>query len=197
MKRFLTPVILLLFSTLFLAAQEQSATVITGARLIDGRGGRPVDNATVIIRGNRIESVNVGGNAAIPDGATVIDAMGRCLLPGYIDAHFHMNYPDFSDVRPMLNEAICAYRSVPYLYNHLMGGITTLFDAGGYHNTTLMARKAWREGYITGSRPVVSGERINGTGGHGVSRFDMAVEVDGPDQFRKAVRGADMPVPTW
>ena len=197
MNKFLASVVLVLLTSLHMPAQQQAVIVIRGARLIDGTGAKPVDNSTVIIKGNKIVSVVRGGKASIPEGARVIDADGKCLLPGYIDAHFHMNYPDFSDHKPMLNEAICAYRSVPFLYNHLMGGITTLFDAGGYHSTTLMAKKAWNEGYITGSRPVVSGERINGTGGHGVSRFDMAVEADGADAFRKAVReqlyaGADL-----
>ena len=180
-----------------LTAQEGSERVVlTNVRLIDGTGGAAKNNVTIIIRGSRIERI-IDGRTDLKEFENVIDLRGNTVLPGLIDAHFHMNYPDFSDKPPMLNEAICAYRSVPYLYNHLMGGITTLFDAGGYRNTTLMAKKAFNEGYITGSRPVVCGERINGTGGHGVSRFDMAVQADGADAFRKAVReqlfaGADI-----
>lgn len=176
--------------------EKDQRIILTNARLIDGTGADPAENVTIIIRGKRFEKIS-SGRVSPAEKDKVIDLEGRTVLPGLIDAHFHMNYPDFSDRPPLLNEAICAYRSVPYLYNHLMSGITTIFDAGGYKATTIMAKKAFNEGYITGSRPVVCGERINGTGGHGVSRFDMATEVDGAHEFRKAVRqqlyaGADI-----
>jgi imidazolonepropionase-like amidohydrolase len=180
-----------------LHSQNKSVSLaLTNARLINGTGAGVRENVTIIIRNSRFERI-VDGKTDLKDIGNVIDLKGKTVLPGLIDAHFHMNYPDFSDKPPLLNEAICAYRSVPFLYNHLMGGITTIFDAGGYRNTTIMAKKAFNEGYITGSRPVVCGERINGTGGHGVSRFDMAIQADGADAFRKAVReqlfaGADI-----
>ncbi len=191
----LTLLILSLNFTLLNSQSNPERIVLTNARLIDGTGAS-ARNVTIIMRGSRFERI-VEGKTDLNKTDKVIDLKGKTVLPGLIDAHFHMNYPDFSDKPPLLNEAICAYRSVPYLYNHLMGGITTLFDAGGYQNTTLMAKKAFVEGYLTGSRPIVCGERINGTGGHGVSRFPMAVEADGADAFRKAVReqlfaGADI-----
>ncbi|MBE0674999.1 MAG: amidohydrolase family protein, partial [Bacteroidales bacterium] len=167
-RRFFTGIaaalLLLLLSTQNCYSQSGSArTALTNARLIDGTGAPARESVTIIIRDARIESI-VEGKADLKDIGTVIDLKGKTVLPGLIDAHFHMNYPDFSDKPPLLTEAMCAYRSVPFLYNHLMGGITTIFDAGGYRNTTLMAKKAFNEGYLTGSRPIVCGERINGTG---------------------------------
>lgn len=200
MKRGLIPIMILYgliaLNNSGLAQSNAEKLVITNARLIDGTGAAARSNITIIISGTRIESITEG-KTDLKGYGNVIDVKGKTVLPGLIDAHFHMNYPDFSDKPPLLNEAICAYRSVPFLYNHLMGGITTIFDAGGYRNTTIMAKKAFNEGYLTGSRPVVCGERINGTGGHGVSRFDMARQADGADEFRKAVReqlfaGADI-----
>ncbi|MEE4115808.1 MAG: amidohydrolase family protein [Marinilabiliaceae bacterium] len=188
---------LLFISSLANAQEGDRYIVLKNVNLIDGTGMPPSKNVSILIKNQRIAEIAKSGKTDIPAGAIVIDLKGKTVLPGLIDAHFHMNYPDFSDHKPLLNEAICAYRSVPFLYRHLMGGITTILDAGGYHNVTLMAKKAFNEAYLIGSRPVVVGERINGTGGHGVSRFDMAREADGADEFRKAVReqlfaGADI-----
>lgn len=180
--------ILILTSAPSFAQKENSIIVLTNANIIDGTGASPKKGISIIIKNDRISEITGNSNLQIPQNAVVINLEGKTLLPGLIDGHFHMNYPNFSDRKPMLNEAICAYRSVPFLNKHLMGGITTIMDAGGYHNVPVMAKKAFNEGYLIGSRPVVTGERINGTGGHGVSRFDMAREADGADEFRKAVR---------
>src|SRR6476659_8088047 len=67
-------------------APQQRVTAITGASLVDGSGAPAIPNATVIVRGDRIDSVNP---AAVPRGATVIDARGLTLAPGFIDMHNH------------------------------------------------------------------------------------------------------------
>ena len=67
-------------------APQQPVTAIVGASLVDGSGGPAIPNATVIVRGDHIESV---GSATIPRGATTIDAHGLTLAPGFIDMHNH------------------------------------------------------------------------------------------------------------
>lgn len=62
---------------------------LQGATLIDGRGGEPVKNSCVIIRGDRIESVGSMESLDIPPGVEVVDVSGLTLLPGLIDAHYH------------------------------------------------------------------------------------------------------------
>lgn len=188
---------LILFPSIANAQAGAEFILLDNVTLIDGTGVTPSKNIAILIKNDRIAEIANRAEIEMPGNTLVIDLQGKTVLPGLIDAHFHMNYPNFSDRKPLLNEAICAYRSVPFLNNHLMGGITTIMDAGGYRNVTIMAKKAFKEGYLTGSRPIVVGERINGTGGHGVSRFDMAREADGADEFRKAVReqlfaGADI-----
>ena len=53
-------------------AQQQPTLVITGGTLIDGNGGAPIQNATVIVTGNRI--TQVGRNLRAPAGAQAVDA---------------------------------------------------------------------------------------------------------------------------
>ncbi len=62
---------------------------LVGARLIDGRNDAPVENATVVIDGNRIVYAGPSEGAKIPDGAERIDLKGLTVLPGLMDAHFH------------------------------------------------------------------------------------------------------------
>lgn len=193
---FLSAVMLILFSCMLFSADENTL-IIRNARIFDGTGGLPLENAVIHIEDGRFTHIGQDGEIQQPLDARVIDAGGRWVVPGLIDAHYHMNYPNNREKPFVLNDAICAFRASHHLRRHLMGGITTIMDAGAYHDVSFMAKKAFQDGFLLGSRPVVVGERINATGGHGVSRFDMAYEADGPDEFRKAVRlqikkGADV-----
>lgn len=177
-------------------SEKPNVLVVTGARLIDGTDGAPQDDMAVVIENGRFTGIGKSKEIRIPRDAVVIDAKGKTVVPGLIDAHFHMCYPDNRGPF-LLNESVSSFRAYYHLQRHLMGGITTVMDGGAYHDVSLMAKKAFQEGHLVGSRPISTGERINATGGHGVSRFDMAYEADGPDEFRKAVRlqlknGADL-----
>lgn len=107
-------------------AQPQAASVIAivGANLIDGRGGPVVSDSVVVIRGNRIVAVGKQSLVKIPDGADLVDAKGLTLLPGLIDAHFHIDGDD----------------SLPALF--LSHGVTSLRDPGQWIEAYDAARKA-------------------------------------------------------
>jgi imidazolonepropionase-like amidohydrolase len=60
---------------------------ITGGRVVPVTG-EPVDGGTVLIADGRITAVGAG--LAVPAGATVIDAAGSWVLPGFIEAHGHV-----------------------------------------------------------------------------------------------------------
>lgn len=67
------------------------ATAIVGATLIDGRGGSPVADAVVLVRGEKIVAAGARAAVAVPPGAEIIEAKGLTLLPGLIDSHFHLD----------------------------------------------------------------------------------------------------------
>jgi imidazolonepropionase-like amidohydrolase len=60
---------------------------ITGGRVVPIEGD-PVDGGTVLLRDGKIAAVE-GPGFAVPSGADVVDAAGKWVLPGFIDAHAH------------------------------------------------------------------------------------------------------------
>ena len=71
-------------------ATEVTALAIVGATVIDGSGTEPVPDATVVVRDGRIESVGPSGEIEIPADAEVLEASGKYLVPGLINAHGHV-----------------------------------------------------------------------------------------------------------
>jgi imidazolonepropionase-like amidohydrolase len=111
--------------------------VIQGGRLIDGNGGNPVDNATVVIEKNRIKRVASGPAGEIPKEATVIDARGKTILPGLIDNHIHH--------RDLLGELFLAF------------GVTSVRDLGNHLEWILAQRDAVNGGRFAGPRIFCAG----------------------------------------
>lgn len=68
--------------------------MVTGGTLIDGMGGAPLEDAVVLIRGERIVAVGRSGEVAIPPRATVVELRGATVLPGIINAHVHSGYQE-------------------------------------------------------------------------------------------------------
>lgn len=75
---------------------ETEYLVIKGATIFDGNGGEPITNSTILIRNDRIDCIGKAADCSIPLGTEVIDASGKFITPGLIDAHMHFSRPDFS-----------------------------------------------------------------------------------------------------
>jgi imidazolonepropionase-like amidohydrolase len=178
---------------------KQKVLAVTGARLIDGTGAPPIDNAVIIITGDRFTAVGRRGDVSIPAEAEMIDVKGKTVIPGLIDAHIHVSWSPRPADRSTANAAHAAYRSADLLHRCLMVGVTTVRDVASFTNVGIMARQAFNDGVLAGSRPIVSGQGITSTGGHGTEgqMEGLVMEVDGPEGFRMGVRtqlkaGADL-----
>ncbi|MBC8224362.1 amidohydrolase family protein [Candidatus Bathyarchaeota archaeon] len=79
--------------------------VIKCGNLIDGTGGPAVKDAVIIVEGSTIKSVGTGSDVSIPDGAQVIDASGKTVVPGFIDSHVHFLGIGFRLVQLQLSDA--------------------------------------------------------------------------------------------
>src|SRR5262249_20717847 len=108
------------------------STAIVGARLIDGTGAQPVDDSVVVIDGDRIRAAGPRARVTIPDGAAIVDARGKALLPGLVDVHCHINQaPD--DMKR-------------YWRAQLQWGVTTMRSAGNDKPETVPLFRQTRNG---------------------------------------------------
>jgi imidazolonepropionase-like amidohydrolase len=71
-------------------AVHAQTIALRGARVIDGSGGTPIDNAMVIIRDGRIVAVGSSTATPVPSGAEVVDYTGKTIMPGLISDHSHV-----------------------------------------------------------------------------------------------------------
>lgn len=165
------PAILFLSLAADLAAQTRPVAIQGGA-LIDGTGRPPLNDAVVVIHEGRIREVGVVGKVAVPEGAEMIDARGKTVLPGLIDGHCHY--------RDWMGE----------IYLHF--GVTTCPNISNNPVDWIIAqREGVRSGAIRGPRVWAAGNVIDGPPPEGLSglrRQRTSIVVQSEDEARKAVR---------
>ena len=144
--------------------------VIHNAKIIDGMGGT-IERGSIVVQGDRIVSVNAGESTVA--GALYIDAEGRTLKPGLIDAHRHIITGD--DPEDWL-----ANQSAADMQAFLEAGFTTLLSAGDPPQQILELRRMTAENEIQGPRIIAAsftglaaGGGPAGEGGD-PARFDIA-----------------------
>src|ERR1700674_3580874 len=71
-------------------APAGGTVALTGARVINGTGAQPLEQATIVITNGRIEAV--GTKVKIPGGATRVDMSGKTIMPGIVNAHGHLSF---------------------------------------------------------------------------------------------------------
>ena len=127
------------------AAEGENSVALVGATVIHPErepGQALAANTTVIISGHRIQSVAPTGTQPIPEGATVIDARGKWIIPGLIDAHVHYfqsgnlyTRPDVADFTERVSFAQETARNKARLAATfkvwLASGVTGTVDVGG------------------------------------------------------------------
>lgn len=219
---------LILFMTLPALSQTQSTSpagtirpqppvgkgtvVLKAARLIDGTGSAPIENAVVVVVDDKITAVGSAPTVRVPAGARIINLGTATLLPGFIDAHTHLigrvlgdPEGDTSDVKDY--ESFGAILGVIHAREALMAGFTTVRNVGASGRFDDIAlRKAINEGWVPGPRMQTAGHSLGITGGHcdhngfRPGMLDGSIRdgiADGADQVRAAVRyqvkyGADV-----
>jgi len=104
-------------------APANAAIALTGARLIDGSGGAPVEPATLILGDGRVQAAGPAASVTIPAGAARVDLAGKTIVPGLINAHAHVNAEG--------NSATSAHdRLAAQLLLYARYGVTTIVSLG-------------------------------------------------------------------
>jgi len=180
------------------------ALVITGATLLDGRGGRPVPDAVIVMRGDRIFAAGPAATTPLPaDIARNVDGRGLFAMPGLIDLHLHVTSQRGTDFgRYPDSDAAAAIRATALAASALNAGITAVRDPATIGDVALRLKEAVQRGIVPGPRIFWAGAMIATTGGHGdeatstaTGRFkpevpnSRTVTADGPWGWRAAVRG--------
>jgi imidazolonepropionase-like amidohydrolase len=173
---------------------------IRNARVFDSPRARFLARCTVVVEGERIAEVTQEPVAV--DDAEVIDAGGRALLPGLIDAHVHVVAASHDLVGlAMQPPSLLAAEAGRIMREMLQRGFTTVRDAAG---ADFGLQEAQQRGLFEGPRLFIAGQPISQTGGHsdlrpkGVRSREMfcacaglglaGAIADGVGEVRRAVR---------
>ncbi len=137
-------------------------TLIRNARLFDSERARFLPGTTVVIEGERI--VEVTSESRDAPGAKVIDAGGRAMLPGLIDAHVHVVAASHDLVSlAMQPVSLVGAEASRIMREMLHRGFTTVRDAAGADHGL---QEAQQRGLYQGPRLFIAGFPISQTGGH-------------------------------
>ncbi len=164
-------------------------TAIVGASVVNLNGGPAVTNAAVIIEGDRIVTIGPAASTPIPQGADVIRAAGKWVVPGLMNMHTHYGLvlPGRQGAE-LANEsdAGLALRMASNARTSLLTGVTTTRSTGESKGADYALRRAIERGEAVGPRIFTAGDTLNVTGGHGWGVGEEG--LDSPDAFRRAVR---------
>jgi len=168
-------------------AAGESAVLITNARVFDGVNETLADGMSVLVEGNRI--TKIAKTISAPAGATVIDAKGKVLMPGLIDAHWHVMFsePTFPELLNSDNSWLTLL-GARGAHDTLLRGFTTVRDVGG---NPFSVKRAIDSGMIEGPRIYPSGANISQTSGHSDGRHPAAPEVPHYLETQGQLRVAD------
>lgn len=148
---------------------------IVGATVIDGTGAAPVADAVIIVDGGKIAAVGPRASVPVPPGTREINAAGKYVIPGLMDANVHL----------MLGSSIEFIVRYEGRYEDLIeeaaqvtlkNGVTTVFDSWGPLQPLLNVRDRIRGGEAVGSRMFVAGNIVGLSGPFGRD-FNAAAET--------------------
>ncbi len=155
------------------ATASADMLALVNGLLIDGTGAQPVPNAAVLIKGDRILAVGVGGNVDLPRGVRTLDLEGAAMLPGLINVHVH------NTLTPALLE------------QWAQAGVTTVRDVGAPEGQwTIQYREAVNQDPRK-ARLLMSGPLVTVPSGYPTGKFPSLTVTSPEDAVIKVTKLID------
>ena len=187
----------LALSIFALTARAEKIALVNGT-IINPDKSQIVQNATIIIDGDKIAAAGDAKTISTPKDARLIDCKGKFILPGYIDTHVHFfqsgdlytrpDVVDLTKVRPYAEEVAWIKRNLPDTFErYLRSGITSVVDVGGPMWNFEVRKKA--NAAAKAPRVAVAGPLISSVSREKLDLGDPPiVKIDTPEQAREFVR---------
>ncbi|MHA2357421.1 MAG: amidohydrolase family protein [Candidatus Heimdallarchaeaceae archaeon] len=139
--------------------KEENRLIIQSGKVFDSINGKLLENTTIAVKENKI--VWIGDNSSFEkeENDTIIDATGKVVLPGMIEAHVHLvatGNPQFERQYLRTKRDMYNYFALNHAQKHLVSGFTCVRDAGGYKGILSSLRRTLDYGILAGPRLVVS-----------------------------------------
>ncbi len=150
--------------------KPEGVIAFTNARIVTMKGDEIINGGTIIINGNKIESI--GKEMVIPSGAKVIDCSGKTILPGFVDAHAHVGH---------FRTGLTPDKHWPY-YTNLAYGVTTTHDPSAVSEMVFAQSELVRAGQMVGPRIFSTGTILYGADG------DFKAVINSLDDAKSALR---------
>ncbi len=163
---------------------------LEGATLLDGTGAPEVENAILLIQGDRVRAVGPARDIDIPAGAQRVNLTGKFIIPGLINVHGHVGTAKGMKASPSV---YTKENVVAQLERYLTYGVTAVMSLGADRPLMYELRAQQREGNLSGARVYTAGRGITMKGSYGPS--DVAREVETPEEVREQMKqiAADQP----
>src|SRR5712692_1421754 len=181
------------------AAQTPPKTVLAlvGARVFDGSGALPIERATLVVRNGRVEAV--GPELPVPAGAERIDARGKTILPGLVNAHGHVG-----ETRGLRTAAELYTKEnvLAQLRLYARYGVTTVVSLGGDRDEGFQLRSEQDRSGLDRARLYVAGPVITAKTADEARAAVKALAPKKPDFVKIRVDDnlgstSKMPVEAW
>ncbi|HYB65966.1 MAG TPA: amidohydrolase family protein [Steroidobacteraceae bacterium] len=170
-------------------AIRATSVALRHVEVIDGTGGAPRADQTLVIVGGRIAAVGPDSGTAIPAGAEVRDYAGYAVLPGLVGMHDHLFYTASRDAQrnsPGGMEPGFVVNEIPYTAPrlYLAAGVTTLRTTGSIEPyADLKVRSRIESGALPGPHLDLTAPYLEGAGTY----FAQMHELSGPEEAGRFV----------